>query len=91
MVNTRHNGRCISMRPSRDINAIPDRPIKIELKDVWKNSGDTGIYKIFLSEDDLGYNIVHMVSTSETYLWLQLYVGHITENEDKLVTLKTEF
>ena len=49
------------MRPSRNISAIPERPIKIELKDVWKNFGETGVYKIFLNEEDLGFNIVHMV------------------------------
>ncbi len=70
MVNTRNNGRCVSIRPSRGINVIPARPIKIELKDVWKKSGDTGVYKIFLSDDDLGYNIVHMVSTFEAYSFL---------------------
>ena len=49
------------MRPSRSISAVPERPIKIELKDVWKISGETGVYKIVLNEDDLGFNIIHMV------------------------------
>jgi hypothetical protein len=68
MVSTRNNGRCVSMRPSKNINAILDRPIKIELKDVWKNSGETGLYKIFLNEDDLGFNVIHMVSILSSLL-----------------------
>ncbi len=61
MINTRNNGRCVSLRPSRNISAESGNPIQIDLKDVWKNSGITGAYKVYLHEDELEFNIVHMV------------------------------
>ncbi len=62
MINTRDNGRCVSLRPSRSINAETGKPIQIDLKDVWKSFGKTGAFKVFLHEDELEFNIVHMVS-----------------------------
>ena len=62
IVNTRHNGRCISLRHSREISIKPNFPITIDLKDVWKGFTKKGVYKIYIHEDKLEFNLIHLVS-----------------------------
>jgi hypothetical protein len=77
IINTRDNGRCISLRPSRDISAQSKNPIRIDLKDVWTKSGKTGAYKVFVHEDNLEFNVVSMVSSTCSSLMIHFKLSMV--------------
>ncbi len=68
------------MRPKRSISAVVNYPIVITFKDVWKNQIEKGVYKIYVHDDGLEFNLISMVKKFVKYSLKHLSFGicHVT-------------